>query len=144
MNAPALLIAASAGILLTLGTLHLVFTFYGDKLLPRDATLIPHMQQTHMVITRETTVWKAWIGFNASHSMSAMLFGLFYGWLALMQPALLFGSPFLIGLGLATLGGFCVLGKLYWFSVPFAGICLALGAYLTAFASLYVLPAAGG
>ena len=129
MNTPALLVTASAGILLTLGTLHLVYTFYGPKLRPRDATLITHMQQTHMVITQETTVWKAWIGFNASHSMAAMLFGLIYGWLALTQPALLFGSPFLIGVGVATLAGFCVLGRLYWFSVPFAGICLSLACF---------------
>lgn len=134
MNAPALLVTASTGILLTLGTLHLIFTFHGPKLLPRDATLITHMQQTHMVITQETTVWKAWIGFNASHSMSAMLFGLIYGWLALTQPALLFGSPFLIGVGLATLAGFCVLGRVYWFSVPLAGICLSSVCFLAALA----------
>lgn len=126
------LVVTSAGILLTLGSLHLLYTFYGDKLLPRDATLITHMQQTHMVITQETTVWKAWIGFNASHSMSAMLFGLIFGWLALQQPALLFGSPFLIAVGLATLAGFCVLGRVYWFSVPFAGICVSSACFLAA------------
>ena len=134
MSMPVVLVTASAAILLTLGTLHLVYTFHGPKLLPRDATLIEHMQQTHMVITRETTVWKAWIGFNASHSMAAMLFGLIFGWLALTQPALLFGSPFLISLGLGTLVGFCILGRLYWFSAPFAGLCVSLASFVAALA----------
>ena len=124
-----LLMLAGALIIGGLGTAHLVVTFYGPKLLPRDETLRPHMEQTLLVLTRETTVWKAWIGFNASHSLGAMLFALVYGYLALMQPALLFGSNYLLGLGLAFLGAFWVLGKRYWFSVPYTGIRIATLCY---------------
>ena len=28
------------------------------------------------MITPQTTLWRAWIGFNASHSLAAILFGL--------------------------------------------------------------------
>jgi hypothetical protein len=53
------------------------------------------MSATAPVISRETTMWKAWIGFNASHSLGAILFGLVYGYLALAHPAFLFPIPFL-------------------------------------------------
>jgi hypothetical protein len=54
------------------------------------------MSQTHLVLTRQTTMWRAWIGFNASHSMGAVFFGLVYGYLALLHVELLFRSPFLL------------------------------------------------
>jgi hypothetical protein len=132
-----LLMLASAGVMLVLGVMHGVYTFYGNKLTPRDAALQASMRVVSPVITRQTTIWKCWIGFNASHSMGAMLFGLIYGYLVLMQPALLFQSVFLLVLGLVTLVIYAVIGKRYWFSVPFKGICLSLGYYVMAIVMAY-------
>ena len=125
-----LLVAVGALIVLLLGSIHLLYTFRGPKLTPRDPALQASMREVHPVLTRQTTMWKAWIGFNASHSMGAMLFGLVYGYLALAQPQLLFHSPFLLLVGFAMLGGFVVLGKLYWFSIPFAGVSIAFACYI--------------
>jgi hypothetical protein len=125
-----LLMAISAAIIFTLGALHLVYTFSGNKLLPRDLGLMERMTQVSPVISDQTTMWRAWIGFNASHSMGALLFGLIFGYLAISHEAMLFRSPFLLAVGLATLGGFFMLGKRYWFSVPFTGIYIALACYL--------------
>lgn len=127
-----LLMLASAAVILALGAIHLFHTFFGNKLAPRDPALQAAMREGSPVITRQTTLWKAWIGFNASHSMGAILFGSIYGYLALLQPALLFGSAFLLAVGLAMLAGYALLGKRYWFSVPFRGICLSLGFYVVA------------
>ena len=124
------LIGTSALIPLVLGTLHLVYTFWGPKLLPRDAAVIEAMKATTMVITRETTVWKAWIGFNTTHSMSLMLFGLVYGYFALARPEVLFGSPFLQAVGIVTLAAFLVLSRAYFFSIPLAGIAIATALYV--------------
>jgi hypothetical protein len=129
---PALLIAGSSLIVLALGSVHLLFTFWGTRLHPRDATLMTAMQHGLPVITRETTLWKAWIGFNASHSYGAMLFGLMYTYLAVAQPRLLLGSPFLLVLGAALLGAYLHLGFSYWFSVPFRGVALASVLYAAA------------
>ena len=68
-------------------------------------------------------------GFNASHSTGAMLFGLVYGYLALRQPALLFGSWFLCAVGLIHLLGYVWIGSRYWFSVPFHAIVAATALY---------------
>jgi hypothetical protein len=121
-----LLVALSSSVVLSLGTAHLVFTFRGPKFDPRDAALRQRMHEVSPVISRETTMWRAWVGFNASHSFGAMLFGSMYGYLALAHPAVLFGSPFLLGLGLVTLSGYLALARAYWFRVPFNGILLAL------------------
>jgi hypothetical protein len=130
MPAKSVLVATSALIPLVLGTLHLAYTFRGPKLLPRDATLIDAMKGATLVITRETTVWKAWIGFNTTHSMALMLFGLVFGYLAVARPEILFGSTFLQALGLVTLAAFLVLSRANFFSVPLAGMAIAAVLYL--------------
>jgi len=129
------LIVAGAAIVFALGALHLVFTFSGRKLLPRDPALPEQMARSALVLTRETTVWKAWIGFNASHSLGAMGFGAVYGHFALVQPAILLGSPFLIAVGGALLLTYGWLARRYWFSVPFRGIVLAAALYAAGIAA---------
>jgi hypothetical protein len=124
----------SASIMCTLGVLHLVYTFWGPKLTPRDHALQVSMSRISPVITKETTMWRAWVGFNVSHSMGAILFGLVFGFLALAHGPLLFQSPFLLIVGLAMLGGFVVLGKVYWFSAPFRGISMSLACYVASIA----------
>jgi len=126
------LVAASAAIILLLGLVHLLYTFRGQKLHPRDAALETRMKEVSPVLTRETTMWKAWVGFNASHSYGAILFGLVYGYLAVAQSLLLFQSPFLLLVGVLLLAGYAVLGRVYWFSVPFRGIVLSLALYVAA------------
>jgi hypothetical protein len=81
---------ASAGMLLALGTLHLAYTFVGDKLTPRDPALQLRMREISPVISKETNMWRCWVGFNASHSMAAMLFGLIYGFLAIAHAGIFF------------------------------------------------------
>ena len=128
------LVVISAGIILSLGLLHLLFTYAGNKFHPRDAEVLARLREAPLVITRQTTVWRAWIGFNASHSLGAMLFGAMYAYLALQQPAMLFDSVFLGTIGLAALGSYLVMAKLYWFRIPFRGISLALSLYIAGFA----------
>lgn len=115
-----------------LGALHLWYTFSGDKLHPRDPELRARLEQVPLVLTRQTTMWKAWVGFNASHSCGALLFGGIYGYLALAHSAFLFQSWFLLSLGLLALVAYAFLGKRYWFSVPFRGILLATALYVGA------------
>jgi len=129
-----ILMVFSASIVLTLGVVHLVYTFLGPELTPRDPALQISMSQSSPVITKETTMWRAWVGFNASHSMGLILFGLVFGNLALAHGQLLFRSPFLLVLGLVMLGGLVVLCKVYFFSVPLTGISISLACYVASIA----------
>ena len=131
MNAIAsLLVAASAAIILLLGLIHLLYTFYGPKLLPRDGELQARMKEVSPVITRQTTMWKAWIGFNASHSYALLLFGTVYGYLALAHSDFLFQSVFLLSVGLILLLGYVFLSKRYFFRRPLQVVLLATVFYV--------------
>jgi hypothetical protein len=123
-------IAASAAVMLLLGFLHLWYTLRGPNLHPRDPDLTAKMMAVSPVISGETTMWRAWVGFNLSHSFCLILFGTIYGYLALRHNALLFQSWFLLALGFTLLLGYAVLAKLYWFRAPFRGVVLAAVLYL--------------
>jgi hypothetical protein len=132
--AATILMVLSASIILALGVVHLVYTFWGPKLTPRDPALQISMSQISPVITKETTMWRCWVGLNASHSMGLLLFSLVFGFLALAHGQFLFRSPFLLVVGLAMLAGFVVLGKLYFFSAALTGISISVACYVASIA----------
>jgi hypothetical protein len=129
-----ILMVLSAGIALMFGVMHLFYTFRGPMLAPRDPALQVSMTQIAPVITNETTMWRCWVGFNTSHSMGLVLFGLIFGFLALAHGGLLFQSPFLLVVGLAMLSGLVVLCKMYFFSGPFVGVSVSLACYVASIA----------
>jgi hypothetical protein len=124
-----ILMVLSASIVLMLGVMHLFYTFSGPSLTPSDPALKISMSQISPVMTKETTMWRCWMGFNASHSMGLILFGLVFGYLALAHGQLLFQSEFLLVVGLAMLCGLVVLCKVYFFSAPLTGISISLACY---------------
>ena len=127
------LVTISAAIMTVLGLMHLAYTYFSDKLHPRDTDLLAQLKTTSLVISRQTNMWKAWIGFNASHSLGAILFGAVFGYLAIQQPTLLFNSHFLGFTGLIVLGAYLAMARLYWFTRPLQGIALAFMFYVTGF-----------
>jgi hypothetical protein len=126
------LVAVSAAIVLLFGLMHLFYTFHGPKLLPRDRELQQRMREVSPVITRQTTMWQCWVGFNASHSVALILFGTVYGYLAMAHGPFLFRSVFLLAVGLVLLVGYVFLAKRYFFRVPLQGILLATLLYALA------------
>ena len=67
------LIIVGALVFGVLGAIHLVYTFFTSKFDAFDASVTEAMKTTSPVLTKETSLWNAWIGFNASHSLGAML-----------------------------------------------------------------------
>ena len=126
---PSAFIAASAAIILLIGLVHLLYTFRGPKLHPRDPDLTARMMVVSPVISSETTMWRCWVGFNASHSFCLIFFGALYGYLAMRHGAFLFHSWFLLALGLMLLLGYAALAKLYWFTTPFRAVVVATVLY---------------
>jgi hypothetical protein len=132
------LVSASAAIILFLGTMHLIYTFASNKFSPRDPEIESKLKVVHPVISRQTTMWRAWIGFNASHSIGAMLFGLLYGYFSLFHFDFLVGSVFVSALGALFIGSLLVLAKLYWFRIPLIGIGTSLVLYVLGFVAASV------
>jgi hypothetical protein len=134
MNAAYVLIAAGAAVLGALGCIHLLYTYHGNKLDPRDPTVREAMERANPVITRQTTIWLATKGFNASHSLGIITFALVYGYLALWRSDVLGGSLFLLTLGMVVLLAYLALARCYFFSIPFRGVALASALYASGWA----------
>ena len=62
--------------------------------------------------------------------MAALLFGVIYGFLAFAHTNLLFSSPFLLGVGLVTVGALFALSIVYWFRTPSICIGISLAFYV--------------
>jgi len=120
-----LLILIGSSIFLVLGSLHLIYTFFTNKFDPNDIETRKAMNATNPRITKETTLWKAWVGFNASHSIGAMFFGSATIYLALFQFSILVESTFYVLLCTFNSLFYLYLARKYWFSVPIIGISLA-------------------
>lgn len=127
-----ILIIIGAAIFGYLGTVHLFFTFFTNKFEARDSSVTNAMKETSPILTKETSVWNAWIGFNASHSLGAMLVAGFYipltiGYFDIIQSSVWFSIlPVLIGLSYLTLA------KKYWFKIPFIAILISTICFITA------------
>lgn len=114
-----------SSIFAVLGLAHLRITFYGKKLFPKSEVVEAGMKETHPRLTKATTMWKAWIGFNASHSAGAIFFGIVNILLAIQHFDVLLNSTPLLLLNAIFVGFFIFLGKVYWFKIPYTGIILA-------------------
>ena len=132
------LIVAGALLFGLLGTLHLAYTFFTDNFNARDAATTAAMKATHPVLTRRTTLWNAWVGFNASHSLGAMLFASVYLVLAIGHMPLLAQSPALVWLAVAGSLGYLALAQRYWFRTPLIGIALASRCFVIAALTLTI------
>ena len=127
-----ILILVGASIFTLLGSAHLFYTFFSNKFEAYDPAVTEAMKGATPVLTKETTVWDAWVGFNASHSYGAILVGAFYIPLVLFYGEIVRGClwfsnlPVLIGIA------YLFLAKRYWFRIPFYGILLATLCFLSA------------
>ena len=124
MITPYLIILGSS-VLVFLGSAHLYYTFFSNKFSTRDPETEKRMKQSFPILTKETTMWKAWVGFNASHSLGALFIGLANIIIAAEDFELYQRSVSLWVLNLASIFFYLFLARKYWFSIPFYGILIA-------------------
>lgn len=120
-----LLISIAGLIYFGLGTLHLVYTFFSNKFEPWESDLTGRLQHSTLRITRQTTFWKAWIGFNASHSTGAAFFCvvlILTAWTTIGAGA---AGQVVWALSIVHSGFYVWLARRYWFRVPLAGTAIA-------------------
>ncbi len=127
MSSTLLLVAGAIFVLL--GGLHALYTLADERrprrIVPDDPTVRDAMAGTGVRLARGgTTMWRAWIGFNLSHALGAVLFGalvmlLGYSWQEPTPPRFILLLP--LGVTLVYLA----LSIRYWFRTPTAGIALA-------------------
>lgn len=125
-------------ILATLGIVHLFFTFFSDRFLAVDERVTAAMKETSPRLTRETTMWKAWVGFNASHSLGPIMFSLFYVPLAVTDFGFISESLWLSALPILVGVSYLALARAYWFRIPLMGIGVATICFVASFVLGYV------
>ena len=133
MTLGALLYAAGGAIFCVLGTLHAVYMLMDlrrpRRLVPSDPALIAAMAGSRVRLAGDATdMWRAWIGFNLSHSLGALLFGA----TAIAWPGVAAGHAALAWLPAAVAALYLAIGLRFWFSVPNAGIAAAMVAFAAA------------
>lgn len=126
------LLIAGALIFGVLGSIHLLYTFVGEKFSPRDPATRVAMQATHPRLTRATTMWRAWIGFNASHSLGAMVFAAFVLLLAGWHMDFLRSAPLFAWLAALNALAWLALAVRYWFRIPLIGLALSSACFVLA------------
>ena len=119
------LIIAGALVIGLLGFAHLVLTYSSNKFEAFDANVTQAMKATSPIITKNTTMWRAWIGFNVSHSLGALLFTGFYLPLSVWHFPLLSQHLWFLVLPLITSSAYLFLAYKYWFKAPLIGISIA-------------------
>ena len=125
-----ILIAFGAALWSFLGTIHITYTFFTNKLEPRDAATAAAMKATSLVLTRRTNPWNGWIGFNAS--LGLLLFGTTYLALAVGHMSWLRESRALTWLPVVGGAAELAIAGRYFFRRPFIGVAIATACFLAA------------
>lgn len=121
-------------ILIILGTIHLIYTFFTNKFSPRNEKIEEEMKSAIPILTKQTTIWKGWIDFNASHSCGILFIGIINLYLAFTYFSLFQSDNFFFLLNILTIGFYVWLAKKYWFKIPLIGITITwicfIGSYI--------------
>jgi hypothetical protein len=123
---------AGSSIYVFLGTIHLLYTFFTDKFSARDSNTEEMMKNSFPLLTRRTTIWNAWVGFNASHSTGAVFFGIINLFFAVRHFNILTGSVLLLLFIVMVSLFYLFLSFKYWFNVPRNGILISSACFITA------------
>ena len=92
---------------------------------PRDPGVRDAMAHDSVLLTRRTTLWLAWVGFNLSHSLGALLFGAVVVLIGRSSASFEAQATVFLPLAVLVSATYLVLGVRYWFRTPIIGISLA-------------------
>lgn len=127
-----ILIVTGASIVGILGWAHLLLTFFSHKFNARNSDTTAAMKETSPLISQQTTMWRAWIGFNASHSLGALMFAAVYLPLAIYHISVIESSLWFTLLPCLVSISYLILAKQYWFNVPMIGMLISSGCFISA------------
>lgn len=130
------LLVTGASIFGVLGTIHFIYTFFTNKFDTVEPSAKEAMKSTSPILTKETTIWKAWVGFNASHSLGAILFAGIYIPLTVFHIEVIQRSVWFSVFPVLVSLSYLILAKRYWFRIPFIGVLIATLCFLGAAVSL--------
>ena len=99
---------------------------------PSDPQLAEAMTRSGLRLTRRTDMWRAWVGFNLSHSLGVVIFAAFVFVTGRSAPAFAHEAHIGIPFALVVAAVYLWLARLYWFRTPFLGCLLSVVLFLAA------------
>jgi hypothetical protein len=130
------LVIAGASIFLILGMSHGVLALqdlsHPRTFTPPDVALRQAMQESSITIHPQTNLWKAWLGFNLSHSLGLVGFGGTFLTIGLFYFPLFAKILWLQGCTLLGAAAYLILSLKFWFSSPAIGSGIALTCFAIA------------
>ena len=134
-NTRALLLILGGGVFVVLGSFHAAYTLLDLRnpqwLVPSDPAVARAMANSALRLSGgRTDVWRAWVGFNFSHSLGVLLVGALGIWAGCrikVAPVAIF-MP-----GLTLIGCiYLVLALRYWFRGPAIGVAIGTACFAAA------------
>jgi hypothetical protein len=130
----AILLILGGSVFGVLGGLHAIYTVLDlgspRRLVPVDPSVMHAMANSAVRLSRGgTDMWRAWIGFNFSHSLGLLLLATVAIWAGFQINRLPVAiMPMLTLIGCAYL----LLALLYWFRIPAIGVAIGTGCFAAA------------
>jgi len=130
----AILLILGGSVFGVLGGLHAIYTMLDlrnpRRLVPVDPSVMHAMANSALRLSRGgTDMWRAWIGFNFSHSLGLLLLATVAIWAGFRINRLPVAiMPMLTLIGCAYL----LLALLYWFRIPAIGVAIGTGCFAAA------------
>jgi hypothetical protein len=131
----AILLILGGAVFGVLGVLHAIYTLLDlrnpRRLVPADPAVAQAMATSALRLSGgRTDMWRAWIGFNFSHSLGVLLVAGLAFWAGSRFNTLPVGviTPVLTLIGSLYL----VLALLYWFRVPAIGVAIGTSCFAAA------------
>jgi len=137
-----ILVIAGASVFLFLGTLHATLTVrdlrHPRAFTPRDPALRLAMQQSSIGLHPSINLWKAWLGFNLTHSLGLVLFGGALLHVGLFEPHVFAASALVQAVAVLVSASYVGLSVTFFFRNPAVGSAIGLGCFLAASALSFV------
>lgn len=137
-----LLIIAGASVFLVLGALHGALTLrdlqHPRAFTPPDPALRLAMQQSSIRLHPAINLWRAWMGFNLTHSMSLVLFGGAFLHVGLFEPDAFASSLLFQTVAVVVSAIYLVVSLNFFFSRPVIGSTVGLVCFVVAAGLGYV------
>ncbi len=92
---------------------------------PRDPAYRRGMAEQTVLLTRRTNLWLAWVGFNLSHSLGAVAFGLAVALVGRTPETFAASWQVFVPFAIAVSGAYLAIGLRCWFRTPIVGIVVS-------------------
>lgn len=137
-----ILIVVGAWVFLLMGAAHGLLTLRDLQkpraFTPPDPALRLAMQQSTIRLHPSTNLWKAWMGFNLTHSLGVVLFGAAYLYVGLVEPSAFGSSLLLQSVAVVVSAMYLLVSYHFFFWKPLVGSTIGLVAFLVAAGLVYV------